>query len=94
MIIGRKKTILMINILVLISNTAVFLIGHLAGLSALSVMIAFSATGGLMTIIDMTIFMKQTGVSLTRFFRFVFIYLLLPVLAGIAIRIGLQCVMY
>lgn len=89
-IIGRKKTILMINVLVLISNTAVFLIGHLAGLSALSVMIAFSITGGLMTIIDMTIFMKQTGVSLRRFYRFVFVYMLLPIVVAVMLRVGLQ----
>lgn len=89
-IIGKKKTILMLNIIVMLSNVGVFLISHFAGLTAFGAIVAFSLMGGLMTILDMSVFMKQTGISLCRFYRFVLLYLLLPVAVGIMLRLGLQ----
>lgn len=88
-IIGRKKTILLLNIFGLILNVTMFMICHFMNLSALSTILVFSITGGALSIFDLSIFMKQTGVPLNRLYGFVFKYLLLPILICAMIRIWL-----
>ena len=82
-IIGQKKTILWINVVVLITNAIVFVVSHWLNFTAPVTIMLFSVVGGLVSLMDLTIFMKQTRVSLSRFFMFSFQYLLIPMVVGI-----------
>ncbi len=92
-IIGQKKTILTLNVFVLLSNAAVFCLGHLLNLSAMSVIMLFSVVGGLMSLIDLLVFMKKTNVSVVRFLMFAVQYLVLPLILGFVLQAPLQNVL-
>ena len=81
-IIGKKQTILYLNILVLITNLLVFLVSYWLELSGIAAVCAYSVVGGLVSLLDMAVFMKQTNISLKRFCYFSLQYLLMPMVLG------------
>jgi len=86
-IIDRKRIILYIHILVLISYGLVFYICHLMDCSPFQTIFFFSLTGTVMTLFDNFLFMIMTKVSIPDYIKFIAIYIFCPIMIASGIRI-------
>ena len=86
-IINRKKLILFINILVLVSYGLVFYICHLMDCSPIQTIFFFSLTGTIMTLFDNFLFMMMTKVSIPGYIKFIAIYIFCPIMIASGIRV-------
>lgn len=86
-IIGKQK----INLYFSIANIALTLFAFVGGYKMFhdiySVLIFYSITGSLYKLFDMGLFLHYTGVSVYRFLRFVTLYIALPAVAAVALRL-------
>ena len=93
-IIGKKTTILIMNIVVLCTNYITFIICNLLDFSAFTTVTIFSIIGCILSLIDLAIFMKQTNISIAKYVCFIVTHLLLPVAGAVLLRLAIQNLLF
>lgn len=77
-VVGKKRTVLALNVVAVILYGGTFLVCYAIGLKAIDVIAIFSIVGAIFELTDTTLFMVQTKVKLSKYFNFVLLYLVIP----------------
>ena len=85
-VINRKKIILYIYIIMLLSYMTVFYLCHLLDFTPLQTIFAFSVVGTFMTLFDNFLFMILTKVSVIKYISFIMLYIFAPIILGTILR--------